>query len=232
MVMTPNDVEPQSAVAALPASPPNKLLTATGLFLAIGVPGLAISRAWSMPFLSDWNAAFMLTATPFLVLLWVLLIEHRPLSGIGIRRLTWRTIGFGVAGIVVNVAISALGRQLFGPETQSAAMTRLLSGPGWLVVVVVTSGALLTEIALRGYAIERISELAGRKPWFGAIVQMIVTTALFIQSRGFAHGMIWLMDDAVFSLFYIRQRDTGACLIAHAMPNFVAATLVATGIAT
>jgi len=230
--MTPNDTELRTSAQVIAGAQPNKLLTATGLLLAIGVPALAITRAWSMPFLSDWNAALILTATPFLVLLWVSLIERRPLASIGIRRLTWSTIAFGIAGVAVNVAISALGGRLFGPDTQSAAMTRLLSGPGWIVVGVVTSGALLTEIGFRGYAIERISELAGQKPWFGAIVQLVITTALFIESRGFAHGMIWLVDDVVFSWFYIQRRDTNACLIAHAIPNFVASTLIATGLAS
>ena len=46
------------------------------------------------------------------------------------------------------------------------------------------------------------------------------------------HGIIWLVDDAVFSAFFVWRRDTWACVLAHAVPNFLAATLVATGVAT
>jgi hypothetical protein len=229
--MTPNEARRTGNQTGF-GSPANKALAVAGLMLAIGLPGLAITRAWSMPSLSDSAAVLMVTATPFLVLLWVAWVEKRPLASIGIRRLTWSTVAYGVAGVVVNVAISGVIGHLFGPETQTAAMTRLLSGPGWIVVAVVTSGAMLTEIAFRGYAIERISELAGCNLWFGAIVQLVFTTALFIESRGLSHGMIWLIDDIVFNWLYIRRRDTNACLIAHAIPNFVASTLVATGLAS
>ena len=231
LVMTPNDAHRPSNQTAF-GSPANKALSIVGLLLAVVVPALAITRAWSMPSLSDSAAALILTATPFLVLLWVVWVEKRPLATIGLRRLSWSTVVYGLAGVVINVAISGVVGHLFGPETQSAAMTRMLKGPGWIVVVVVTSGALLTEIAFRGYAIERISELVGYGLWFGAIVQLVFTTALFIESRGLSHGLIWLIDDIVFNWYYIRRRDTNACLIAHAIPNFVASTLVATGLAS
>ena len=117
-------------------------------------------------------------------------------------------------------------------EPTSDLMTQLIQGHGIILVLLVTNGAFLTEIAFRGYAIERIGELANGRLWVGAAIQIVVTTCVFVISRGSAHGLIWLVDDLIFSLFYIWRRDLVVCLAAHAVPNFIASMLVALGMAS
>ena len=111
-------------------------------------------------------------------------------------------------------------------------MTYLRQGAGWLLVLLATNGACLTEIAFRGYALERLLELThGRVVW-AAGIQIVLTMWLFVVSRGLGHGVVWLLDDVVFSAFYLWRRDLWVCLLAHALPNFIASTLVAIGAAT
>ena len=98
-------------------------------------------------------------------------------------------------------------------------------------MALVTSGALLTEIASRGYALTRLRELLGGQAGMAVGMQVVLTTGLFILPRGWAHGIVWAVDDLVFSAFFVWRRDTWAYLIAHAVPNFLAAMLVATGVA-
>ncbi len=211
------------------------MLAASGLGIALGLPALAILGSHGEILLSDVAAAVLLSLTPWLVLIWILLVERRTLADIGLRRPGWSSIGFGLAGIAVNLAISlgmgAVGAALGWHEVQSALMTRLLAGPGWFLVLMVGNGALLTEIAFRGYAIERLGTLLGGRFGLAAAAQIGLTTLLFIVSRGPGHGLVWLIDDIVFSVFYLWRRDLGACLIAHAVPNVVASTLVALGVA-
>ncbi|HVJ54998.1 MAG TPA: CPBP family glutamic-type intramembrane protease [Aliidongia sp.] len=206
-----------------------------GLVIALGLPALAIIGSHLTAGISDRTAAIILSATPWLTLGWVVLAERRPLASIGLHGPDWRTLAFGMAGIAVNLAISlavgTLNAALGLHETQSDLMANLLQGPGWILVLTVTNGAVLTEIAFRGYAIERLGEIARDRLWIGAVGQIAVTTCLFVVSRGFAHGLVWLIDDIVFSLFYLWRRDTLACLAAHAVPNLVASALVAMGAA-
>ena len=108
-------------------------------------------------------------------------------------------------------------------------MTRLLHGSGLLLVLLTTNGALLTEIAFRGYALERLAELTSRRLWLVTGIQVAFTTSLFVVSRGRGHGLIWLVNDLVFTAFYLWRRDLWVCILAHALPNFAAATLVAVG---
>lgn len=133
--------------------------------------------------------------------------------------------------VCISAGIAALEKPFGVSEVNSALMTRLLHGPAPLLVLAVTNGAVLTEIAFRGYVIERLGALCGGRRWSAAIFQIAVTTLMFTASRGVAHGIVWLCDDLVFTAFYLSRRDLTACLIAHAVPNAVAASLIGLGVA-
>ncbi len=213
-----------------------RLLSVAGLLLALGLPAVALVESHLQANLSEGTAAVILALTPWLVVAWVLLVERRSLTGIGFLRPGWSTLGYGLAGVVVNLAISvgigALNARWGLHEADSALMTRLRQGSGWLLVALVTNGACLTEIAFRGYTLERLLELVGCRPALTAAIQIVLTTLLFVVSRGLGHGMVWFVDDCVFTAFYLWRRDLWVCLLAHAVPNFIASTLVAMGIAT
>ena len=199
-----------------------------GLLIALGLPALATFRAG----FDDTTAAIALAATPWLVLLWTRLVEGRPLSDLGLVRPRWRSVLIGLVGAGVNAAISAGITLWFAraglAETQSPLMGRLLSGPGPLLVVMVTNGALLTEISFRAYAIERLRALLGGG-WRAGLAQVTITTAIFVIGRGWVHGAVWFVDDLVFTWFYLKTRDTVACVVAHGLPNLLASLLVALG---
>jgi len=202
-----------------------------GLLLALAMPALAATRLG----FTDVSAAWVLAITPYLTLAWVWLVERRSPASIGLTRPTWKLVPLAIAGVLVNVAITAtvtaLTARLGIVETPSALMDRLLQGPGVILVLLTTNGALLTEISFRAYSTERLGELLGRRYKVAALVQITVTTAVFIAGRGFAHGMIWFVDDAVFTAYYLKSRNTPVCIAAHAVPNLFASSLVALGLA-
>ena len=212
-----------------------RLLSVGGLFLALGLPAVALVESHLQANLSEGMAAVVLAVTPWLLVAWVLVVERRPLVSIGLHRPGWSTLGYGGAGILVNLAIS-VGVGAFNAhrglhEADSELMTHLRQGAGWLLVLLVTNGACLTEIAFRGYTLERLLALTGGRLAWAASLQILLTTGLFIVSRGLGHGIVWCVDDVVFTAFYLWRRDLWVCLLAHGVPNFIASTLVATGIA-
>ncbi len=210
---------------------PSPNVRSLGLLLALAIPALAATRVG----FGDVAAAVALAITPYLTLVWVSVVERRSLESIGLTRPTWKVVPLGIAGVLVNLAITAsvtsLTDRLGIVETPSELMARLLQGPGLLLVFLTTNGALLTEISFRAYSTERLGEILGRRYIVAALLQIAITTVVFIASRGWAHGMIWLVDDAVFTAFYLRTRNTWVCIAAHAIPNFIASSLVATGLA-
>jgi hypothetical protein len=213
----------------------DRLFSVLGVCLAFGVPAVALTESHVREDLSAMQSAILLTTTPWLILIWVMFVERRPLSSIGFHRPRWSTVGYGLAGIAVNLGISvgigSLAMRLGFHEVDSGFPDRLIrQGYGWLLVVIVTGGAAMTEIAFRGYALERLTELAAGRRWMAGAVQIAVTTALFAISRP-GHVPVWLVDDVVFTVYYFWRRDTTSCLVAHAVPNFVASTLAALGLA-
>lgn len=204
--------------------------SAAGLLIALVLPALATFRLG----FTDTAAAVALAMTPWLTLMWVLVVERRPLSSIGLGGRRWNFIAFALTGAAINVAITAgvtlLCARLGLRETQSALMGRLLQGPGLLLVFLVANGALLTELSFRAYSIERLGEWIGGRYRLAALAQIAVTTTIFVVGRGWAHGAVWLVDDVVFTAYYLRTRNTPVCIAAHAIPNLLASSLVALGL--
>ena len=207
----------------------SRALAAAGLAIALALPALATCRIG----FTDGTAAVALALTPWLTLAWVVSVERRPLSSIGLRRPHWSLLPLGLVGIAVNVTITAVvtalcARAGLDEEAQSAFMGRLLQGPGLILVLLVTNGALLTEISFRAFALERLADSAK----LAAFLQVAITTAIFVAGRGWAHGLVWLVDDLVFTLYYLRTRNTPVCIAAHAVPNLFASSVVALGLAS
>ena len=199
-----------------------------GLAIALALPALATCRVG----FTDSTAAIALALTPWLTLAWVAGVERRPLSSIGLRRPRWPLLPLGLAGVAVNVTITAVVMALCARaglhETQSALMGRLLHGPGLILVLLATSGALVTEISFRAFALERLAHSTK----LAAFLQVAITTAIFVAGRGWAHGLVWLVDDLAFTLYYLRSRNTPVCIAAHAIPNLFASSAVALGLAS
>lgn len=199
-----------------------------GLAVALALPALATCRVG----FTDTTAAVALALTPWLTLAWVITVERKPLSSIGLRRPRWTLLPVGLAGIAVNVSITAAVTALCARaglhEAQSALMGRLLRGPGLILVILATNGALLTEISFRAFALERLAESAK----LAAFLQISITTGIFVAGRGWAHGLVWLVDDLAFTLYYLRTRNTSVCIAAHAIPNLFASSAVALGLAS
>ena len=206
----------------------SRAYTVAGLAIALALPALATCRVG----FTDGTAAAALALTPWLTLAWVAGVERRPLSSIGLRRLRWSLLPLGLVGIAANVTITAGVTALCARAglhvVQSALMGRLLQGPGLLLVLLATNGALLTEISFRAFALERLADSAN----LAAFLQVTITTIIFVVGRGWAHGFVWLVDDLVFTLYYLRTRNTLVCIAAHAIPNLFASSVVALGLAS
>jgi membrane protease YdiL (CAAX protease family) len=213
----------------------NHALSLLGVCIAFGLPAAALLESHVRHDLYSMQAALLLAVTPWLIVIWVMFVERRTLSSIGLRWPQWSTVGYATAGVVVNVAISvvvgALAGKLGIQDVDSGFPEQLIrEGYGWLLVLFVTGGAFMTEIAFRGYALERLTELTSGRRWIAAVIQITFTTALFWVSRP-AHTPVWIVDDIVFTTFYFWRRDTTTCLAAHAVPNFLASMLVVLRIA-
>jgi membrane protease YdiL (CAAX protease family) len=158
------------------------------------------------------------------LLAYVLLVERRPLSSIGLKRPSWKTAVFGVLGALVMVGGMAFIYLVIYPalglsprEHGMAAVTAL---PLWLRVLIVVRAAVFEEIYFRGFAIERLTEILGSQ-WGAASISFVAFTFEHLGYWGWAHLMIAGFGGAILTGLYLWRRDLGANIIAHLLTDAI-----------
>ncbi|MCP5095860.1 MAG: hypothetical protein GY943_09925, partial [Chloroflexi bacterium] len=99
------------------------------------------------------------------VILVVAVWEKKPLSEMGIRRITVRSLNVALASsavIAVGGTLLSLGLiKLFNLPMPTTMPEILNIFPLWLSIWIVVSGSVAEEILYRGFVIERIGQLTG-----------------------------------------------------------------------
>ncbi len=196
-------------------------LAALGLLLALGSILAKASQLGAVYF----GMAPIVSANLFwwamaaLVPLYVLLVERRPLSSIGLKRPDWKTFAFGLGAVVaciaamplVMLALRALHEQGQMGSPQSNALAAL---PFWFRLQLVARAALAEEIVFRGYTIERVEQLTGSR-----VAAFVVSVATFTLAHLAYWGWGAMIGVAtvgtIVTLLYQWRRDLGANMVAH-----------------
>ena len=158
-----------------------------------------------------------------LLLLYVLRVERRPLQSIGLRTPDWRTLIWGVGGAAAMVAGMALIYLVVFPAmgvAEEEQLGELQSLPLWFRVGLVTRAAVFEELYYRGFAIERITELTGRR-WVAALASLLLFTLAHLGYWGWAHLLVAGFGGLVLTVLYLLRRDLGAAMLAHWLTDAV-----------
>lgn len=174
-----------------------------------------------------------LVAVVAVVLSIALFIERNSAASIGLKSPTLRSLawGLGLAAFFMYVlspaAYRALRRLRLGGFDEALAWLRCL--PLWYLVLAVVIGGASEEILYRGYAIERIASHTG-SPWLAGTLPVVVFALAHVPMWGWGPALATLGSGAIFTLFYLWQRDLVACILAHVVTDFagiVVAPLIA-----
>jgi membrane protease YdiL (CAAX protease family) len=180
--------------------------------------GRWIAPGDSIPALLSREAIWWLYATA--VLLWLGLVEQLPISSIGLRRPTWKSLVFAVLGAVALVFVFAIH---FGVIVRifhldaAAAMEQqriILSRPYWYRVILVLRAAVVEEILFRGYIIEKVRQLTGSGSLAIALSVLAFTCAHF-AGWGLVHLIPVFCSAIILALLYVWRRDLPSNMLAH-----------------
>jgi len=203
--------------------------TLVGLFVALGLPyfltllfgdGSAGLSALS-PVASEWVITLILLG---IVFFW----EHQSLASLGIKRVTWGSVLWGVAGFIVGAVsfifttplVNALGLSSTSPGIMQLAQTPIALRIG----IVITAG-ITEEILFRGYPIERLTSMIGRVV-LGAGIAYLAFVLLHIPFWGWGGTIqigIWSL---IVSALYVWRRDLPACMVMHILNDAYAFILL------
>ena len=152
----------------------------------------------------------------------VLWWEKKPLSALGIRRQTPRTIIFALsASIVISLVATLISLgliRLLGAPMPTLTTERIKDFPLWLAVWIVVSSSVAEEVLYRGYVLERLGQLTG-SIWWGGLITMVWFAALHLP-LGLDYTLtIVLPGSIILTLLYIWRRDLITLIITHFIIN-------------
>jgi len=202
--------------------PANKLPALIGLILALALGCLPwehyLIGGDSMSALLGREALFW--AQGAFVLLWLRLVEKRPLASIGLRRPTWGTLGYGLLAALALILVFVVHFGFLVPHFHldgahaGAVRAGILSRPLWYRVLLVLRAAVVEEILYRGYLIEKVRDLSG-----STILAVLVSVAAFTYAHLGGWGAVQLIPVAaggvIFALLYVWKRDLPSNMLAH-----------------
>lgn len=200
--------------------------SATWLVALVGI-GIAYSPMWA-PRVRDLFGVRDPVAGPASSILWnvgavvalvayLLLVERRPLASVGLRKprpkeLEWALYLFGGYMGWQWLVLTLL------PVAPDSGTSTIASLPVVTVLGIIVSAAVFEEILYRGYPIERLSELTGRR-WLA----FALTVPLFIAPHVVFFGIPWLWTAGVGALaiylLYAKTRNLPACMLLHLCIN-------------
>ena len=182
-----------------------------GLIVFLGFPFLLqlIPHNYMMGELAFWVLLLVM-------ILWIYFVENQTIASIGWKKLTAKTIlwglGLGLVLFVVfgiaNVVIQALGLEL---NQEIAEMISSKSIP--VLILLALRAAIVEEVLYRGYAFERIYELTKSK-WVAGLVPLIVFMLIHL-SWGVGHLLFIFIAGGLLTLMYISKRNLALNIIAH-----------------
>lgn len=157
------------------------------------------------------------------VLLLVLVGERLPLRSIGLRRLSLRDGLLAVAaGVLLSLLVPVLTvatNSLLGADgTNEIVDLGSTTATGLLAFGVVTA-AFTEEVLFRGYAIERLEALTGRR-WLAGIISLAFFVSVHLATWSPAHvfGVVLPLGAALTGL-YLWKRSLPVVIVAHLLAD-------------
>jgi membrane protease YdiL (CAAX protease family) len=191
-----------------------------GLLLTLGVALLPLGT-WGKRLLPGHalaGAEVLWWVAVGILLLYVTLVERRPLSSIGFRGFGWRSLLAGFAtGILLVVGIIFIYTIVFPAlhlRVNTGEMSRLLDTPFWYRFALVTRAAVAEETLFRGYPIPRLEELTG-STFAAALISWAAFTIAHLGSWGWAQLIVAGFGGILLAALFVWRRNLWINMVAH-----------------
>ena len=212
----------------MPASRRLSWATYAGLALGLGWPFafLALNHA-GMTHIADrsqeisaivreWSVSALLVA---IVIFW----ERLPLTSVGFKMPRLTDVGCVLLTIVMtfvgNGAAMAIGSLFTAGHLAAlpASLAGILSIPLGIRVAIAITAGICEEFTVRGYAIERLTQLTSSR-FLGAAIPCVVFTLGHIRLYGFGVGLLPVLATSIaLTVLYVWRRNVVLNMTTHAL---------------
>lgn len=157
------------------------------------------------------------------IVLYVLTVEGKSLTSIGLRRPSLWSVGFGVLGAVVAFAGMAFIYVVLLPHIDPSYATKtsnLQSLSLALKIAIVLRAAIFEEVFYRGFMIERLNAIFGSRT-AAAALSWAAFTAAHLGYWGWGSILLAGFGGAVLTGLYLWRRDLVSNVIAHGLTDAI-----------
>ena len=155
---------------------------------------------------------------------YILLVERRPLSSVGLRAPSWKSWAFGFAAAAIMVAgmacIYLVVFPALGLSANEGGLVALQATPIWFRAGVILRAAWFEELFFRGFMIERLTEITGVRS-VAALISLLAFTFAHLSYWGWAHLLVAGFGGAILTGLYVLRRDLSCNMIAHLLTDAV-----------
>jgi membrane protease YdiL (CAAX protease family) len=139
---------------------------------------------------------------------------------LGIRWPGWRDILSSLAGVIVAFALSGAASR-FVVMPSSVSLQKLAAVPLELRVLLVLTAAICEEFLYRGFGIEELAFLTGKR-WLAALLSLVLFTVSHAGLYGLSAALIIPgLVGAVLTGLYLWRRNLPSCMLMHAIMDAI-----------
>lgn len=198
-------------------TPRARVLALIGVAIALGLPAIPIDRMYDefadVAHLIGYEAMWWAAAA--LLLVYARVVEHAPVSSLGIRRPSVFELVLAVAaGVIIVVILGTLYALVLDGLDSEAMATLIGMMPKWWLVISVVRAGVCEELLFRGYAFERLAAVT-RSRRIAGLVTWVVFTIEHVPAWGWAHVLIAGVGGGLLTLLYVWRRNLWVNIIAH-----------------
>ncbi len=184
------------------------------LFLPQNADAMAVGSALA----AEW------VVLAFILLFWIPRLEKKKLADTGFDRFKRRHLVWGVVFFLLAFLASSLVGYLEGLTGLSSlqSLQPVLEGfPLPILLGLFLTGTFLEETFYRGYLIERIALLTGKR-WVGAVVSWVTFTLVHLKFFGVGPTIGVGVISAALVLLYMREKSVWPCIVLHGVNDGMA----------
>jgi len=144
-------------------------------------------------------------------------IQRRRPSEFGIRRMGWRDVLAGLGAAIVGFVLTGVATRVVVFPSSLTDPQKLAAVPLGLRVAVVLTAALCEEFIYRGFGIEELAFLTGKR-WLAGLISLVLFTFSHAGLYGLSLALIVPgILGAVLTVLYLWRNNLFSCAIMHAI---------------
>lgn len=165
----------------------------------------------------EWLILFLL------LVFWIPRVEKESLESVGFGKFKWQHLWTGILAFflaTVALIVSDVVLEVNGLEPIRSLQPVLKTYSYFTLFGLFLTGTILEEIFYRGYLIERLELLLGRR-WLAGIISWLTFTLVHFKFFGLGPTIDVSILSAALVLLYLKERSIWPCIVAHGINNML-----------